>query len=72
MTVENGLLRVTTHGLDDPRFARESLIDTPTHSRGVVIPALRNAWVAGTPDDRAFMVPLGNMPSPATFRKDAR
>lgn len=37
-------------------FSQASLIDAQLVSRGVLIPARGNAWVAGTPEDRSFVV----------------
>jgi hypothetical protein len=47
VTVEGGRLSVSTHGLDDDSFARESYVE-----------AWGNRWVAGTEADRTFDVAL--------------
>lgn len=57
--IKNGVLSMTTHGLNNPAFARESLITPPLISRGLPIePPGDNAWVAGEPADRTFNIDL--------------
>jgi hypothetical protein len=46
-TLEDGQLRITTLGLDDETFRRQSYVE-----------AWGNAWVAGTEADRTFTVAL--------------
>lgn len=57
VTVRDGVMTVTTHGLNESRFSRESLLTEPVISRGLSISARGHAWVAGTPGDREFSVP---------------
>lgn len=56
--VKDGVLRVTTLGLNNPEFSRRSLITERTASRGFPIEPMGNAWVAGTELDRTFLVAL--------------
>ena len=43
--VEEGVMTVTTHGLDDSRFQRDSFL-----------PERRNQWVAGAESDRTISI----------------
>lgn len=54
----DGVLRVTTQGLNNSEFSRRSLITEQTASRGFPIEPMGNTWVAGTERDRTFSVAL--------------